>query len=143
MEMHHKTKTLLFGLTLLFFVACGKSSESPEAKLKDLVPKFQKAMCSKTIGCTKDEFAKIPPEYKNMIPAFMQSEEKCVAFFDEKMKEGEKKRIEEKREITAEQVQAFETCISAIEKTTCDTFKGAKGNVSIPGCEAAQKFSEN
>lgn len=141
--MDHNLKTYSMALTLLFTVACGKASESPEAKLNSLVPKFQQAMCSKTIECTKDEFAKIPAEYKNMIPAFMQSEEKCVAFFNEKMEEAKKKRLEEKKEITAEQVQAFETCIAALDKTTCDTFKGAKGKVTIPGCEAAEKFSDN
>jgi len=78
-----------------------------------------------------------------MIPTFMQSEEKCVTFFNEKMQEAEKKRIEEKKEVTAEQVKAFETCIAALEKTTCDTFKGAKGKVTIPGCEEVDKFSNN
>ncbi|GBF40749.1 lipoprotein [Leptospira ellinghausenii] len=135
------SKTNLTVLTLLSLLACNKLSQSPEAKLKELVPKFQKTMCSKTIECTKDEFAKIPPAYRNMIPPFMQSEENCITFFDQKMKEAEKKRIEEKKEVTEEQVQAFEKCILAFDKLTCDTFKGAKGKVSIPECEEAQKYS--
>jgi hypothetical protein len=128
-------------LVVFSLVACGKSAESPESKMIDLVPKFQKAMCAKTIGCTKDEFAKIPPEFKNMIPPFMQSEEKCVTFFDNKMKEADKKRIEEKKELTMEQVNAFEKCIIAIESTSCDAFKGEKEKVTIPGCEEAEKLS--
>ncbi len=141
--MQFKNKSLLIMASVCIFVACGKSSESPEAKLTELVPKFQKAMCSKTIECTKDEFAKIPPEYKNMIPAFLQSEASCITFFDQKMKEADKKRIEEKKEVTAEQVQAFEKCIDALEKLSCEPFKGAKEKVSIPECEEAQKYSEN
>ncbi|TGL72124.1 LA_2478/LA_2722/LA_4182 family protein [Leptospira jelokensis] len=140
------TKTLqtLTIVSCLFALGyCNKISQSPEAKLKELVPQFQKTMCSKTIECTKDEFAKIPPAYRNMIPPFMQSEENCISFFDEKMKEAEKKRIEEKREVTADQVEAFEKCISAFGKLTCDSFKGAKEKVSIPECEEAQKLSGN
>lgn len=140
-SMKFFSKTNLTVLTLLSLLACNKLSQSPEAKLKELVPKFQKTMCSKTIECTKDEFAKIPPAYRNMIPPFMQSEENCITFFDQKMKEAEKKRIEEKKEVTEEQVQAFEKCILAFDKLTCDTFKGAKGKVSIPECEEAQKYS--
>lgn len=141
--MQNISKSFFSILTLVMLAACGKMTMSPEAKMMELVPKFQKAMCSKTIGCTKDEFAKIPPEYKNMIPAFMQSEEKCVAFFDSKMKESDKKRIEEKKEITMEQVQAFETCINSLETLNCDAFKGAKGKISVPGCEEAEKLSGN
>jgi len=133
-------KSLIVLFALLVTIACNKS---PEAKLTELVPKFQKAMCSKTIECTKDEFAKIPPQYKNMIPAFMQSEDKCIAYFDEKMKDADKKRKEEKQEVSANQVLAFEKCITALEKLSCETFKGAKEKVSIPDCEEAEKYSGN
>ncbi|MGV3667927.1 MAG: LA_2478/LA_2722/LA_4182 family protein [Leptospira bouyouniensis] len=141
--MKFLSKTIITLLTLLSFMACNKLSQSPEAKLKELVPKFQKTMCSKTIECTKDEFAKIPPAYRNMIPPFMQSEENCISFFEQKMKEAEKKRIEEKKEVTAEQVESFEKCINAFGKLTCDSFKGAKEKVNIPECEEAQKLSGN
>jgi hypothetical protein len=141
--MNQKKKAILIFTTLLAFGACNKASVSPETRMLELVPKFQKAMCSKTIECTKDEFAKIPPQYKNMIPAFMQSEENCIVFFNEKFEEAKKKRKEEKKEVTNEQVIAFESCITALDKTSCDTFKGAKGKVAIPGCEAAEKFSDN
>jgi hypothetical protein len=143
MNLLSKNKIPLFLFMLLFLFACNKLSQSPEAKLKDLVPKFQKTMCSKTIECTKDEFAKIPPAYRNMIPPFMLSEENCISFFDQKMKEAEKKRIEEKREVTAEQVEAFENCISAFGKLTCESFKGSKDQMKIPECEEAQKLSGN
>ncbi|TGN07201.1 LA_2478/LA_2722/LA_4182 family protein [Leptospira ilyithenensis] len=130
----------MISLGLLFLSAC-KGSASPEAKLLELAPKFQKAMCSKSIECTKDEFAKIPPAYRNMIPSFMQSEENCVAFFKEKFDEAQKKRAIEKKEVTEEMVSTFETCISALEKTSCELYKGSKGKVSIPGCENMEKYS--
>ncbi|XDD43698.1 hypothetical protein AB3N58_04915 [Leptospira sp. WS60.C2] len=141
--MNFSTKTKIATLTFLSLLACNKLTQSPEERLKSLVPKFQKTMCSKTIECTKDEFAKIPPAYRNMVPPFMQSEENCIAFFDTKMKEAEKKRETQKIEVTANQVDAFEKCITAFEKLTCDSFKGGKGPVSIPECEEAQKFTGN
>ncbi|XDD47504.1 hypothetical protein AB3N60_05300 [Leptospira sp. WS39.C2] len=141
--MNFLSKTNISLLILLSLLACNKLSQSPETRVKELMPKFQKTMCSKTIECTKDEFAKIPPSYRNMIPPFMQSEENCITFFDQKMKEAEKKRIEDKKEITMEQVDAFENCIVAFEKLSCDHFKNAKENVSIPECAEVQKLTGN
>jgi len=138
--MKIKITSLIISLGLISVVAC-KGSASPEAKLLELAPKFQKTMCSKTIECTKDEFAKIPPAYRNMIPPFMQSEENCITFFKGKFDEAHKKRVTEKKEVTVEMVNAFESCISALEKTSCEVYKGGKGKVAIPGCEDMEKYS--
>jgi hypothetical protein len=128
---------LMFVGSILSF--CGGSS--PEAKLMELAPKFQKAMCSKTIECTKDEMAKIPAEYKNMVPAFMQSEENCVAFFKTKFEESEKSRAESKKPVTEEMVSAMETCINSLEATSCDIFQNSKEKVTIPGCEKMESLT--
>ncbi|WP_039933876.1 LA_2478/LA_2722/LA_4182 family protein [Leptospira inadai] len=133
--------SLLSALCISFLGDC-KSSKSPEEKLMELAPRFQKAMCSKTIECTKDEIAKVPAQYRNMIPAFMQSEEACVAHFKESFEKSKKERQEKKQEVTPDMVTAFETCVDAVEKSNCDLYKG-KGKHTIPGCEGLEKFSKN
>ncbi|TGK12413.1 hypothetical protein EHO60_09205 [Leptospira fletcheri] len=138
--------SILLSLTALCILSLGdcKSSKSPEERLMELAPKFQKVMCSKTIECTKDELAKVPAQYRNMIPPFMQSEENCEAYFKENFEKARKARQEKKQEVTSEMVTSFETCIAAVEKTTCDFYKGSHGKQrTIPGCEDMQKFSAN
>ncbi|BDA80065.1 hypothetical protein LPTSP3_g29950 [Leptospira kobayashii] len=138
--MKIKAASLAVSLGILSLFAC-KGSVSPEAKLLELTPKFQKVMCNKSIECTKDELAKIPAAYRNLIPPFMQSEENCISFFKGKFDEAQKKRETEKKEVTEEMVNAFETCISAMEKSSCDVYKGTKGKLNIPGCENMEKYS--
>ncbi len=135
-----KTLILLFsGIVLLS--ACSKS---PEEKLGSLVPRFQKAMCSKTIECTKDELAQIPAEYRNMIPAFLQSEDACVSYFQENFEKAKKEREEKKEKVTEEMVSAFESCVKGLESSTCEPFKGKRGGkIAIPGCENLDQFSKH
>ncbi len=136
-----KKSFALLSLTILSLAAvhCGK--KSPEEQLIELAPKFQKAICAKTIGCTKDQFEKIPPQFRSMIPPFMQSEENCVAFFSQKFEEAKKERETSKKELTQEMVDSISTCITALEGTSCDVFQGNKGEgVKIPGCESINNF---
>lgn len=132
---------MFLSLVYAFLSSCSKS---PEERLADLAPRFQKAMCSKTIECTKDELAKIPPQYRAMIPPMLQSEEACVTFFAQKYEEQKKKREEKKEKITEEMVSAYEQCVKGIETTTCEPFKSQKGGgaARIPGCESLEKFSK-
>ncbi|GBF50332.1 hypothetical protein LPTSP4_18570 [Leptospira ryugenii] len=129
---------LLMLVATFAVIQCGKSSQSPEEKLVEILPKFQNVLCSKMMECSKAEMAQIPEQYRSMIPPFMQSQEKCVGFFNQKFEEGKKQRQEEKREITMEEVNAFESCINALDKTNCSAFKD--GKPSIPGCEALESL---
>ncbi|TGK00237.1 hypothetical protein EHQ53_09985 [Leptospira langatensis] len=135
------TKILMFLLSgTLFMVSCSKS---PEEKLNELVPRFQKAICSKTIECTKDELEKIPAQYRNMIPPFMQSEENCVSHFKEEFEKAKQRRTEKKEQVTPEMVSTFEACISGLEASTCEPFKSSRGKkLNIPGCEDLEKLTK-
>ncbi|PJZ69654.1 hypothetical protein CH373_09140 [Leptospira perolatii] len=116
-------------------------TKSPEERLKELAPKVQEVMCTKMIDCTKDEMAKLPPEYKNLMPAFMQSKESCTAFMKESFDKSQKQREERNEKVTPEMVDAFESCMASMEKTTCEAFKNSKGG-AIPGCEKLSEFSK-
>ncbi|WP_244926564.1 LA_2478/LA_2722/LA_4182 family protein [Leptospira wolffii] len=139
--MKRITALMLSASVFLFLATCSKS---PEERLLDLAPRFQKAMCAKTIECTKDELEKIPAQYRSMVPQMLQSEDACVTFFQQKFEEQKKLREEKKEKITEEMVNAYEKCVKGLETTTCDPFKGQRGGggpARIPGCEDLEKFS--
>ncbi|PJZ77032.1 LA_2478/LA_2722/LA_4182 family protein [Leptospira neocaledonica] len=131
---------ILFLSGIVLMISCSKS---PEDKIMELAPRFQKALCSKMIECSKDDIAKIPPQYRATLPAFMQSEEGCVTYFKENFDKAREQRKSQKRELTAETVASFEACIAGLETTTCEPFKARGGQkLGVPGCENLEKISK-
>ncbi|MEI1278840.1 hypothetical protein V6Z05_10970 [Leptospira venezuelensis] len=131
---------MLLSFAGLAFANCSKS---PEQKILELGPRFQLAFCSKVIECGKEEIEKIPPKYRNTLPAFLQSQEACVTYFKENFDQAREQRKLKKEEATPEMAQEFEKCVSALEKSTCEVFqKKETKHVGIPGCEGLPKIAQ-
>ena len=120
---------------------CTNSSSQIEARLSELKSDLEKTICTKTIDCAKQEISKIPLAHRNMIPAFMQSESACLSFFKTKFEEAEKKQIEKNFKMTNAILDDYESCISALEKTSCEEYTGTTGQLKISGCENMKKYS--
>ncbi|EMJ97343.1 hypothetical protein AB3N61_04080 [Leptospira sp. WS58.C1] len=138
--MKYIKNIMLLSIAVFALVNCSKS---PEQKIMELGPRFQLAFCSKVIECGKEEIEKIPPKYRNTLPAFLQSQEACVTFFKENFDQAREQRKAKREEATPEMAQEFENCVSALEKSTCDMFQREKSKqLGVPGCEGLRKIAQ-